>query len=401
MSTTPENDPGLLNCLVGFNPDLELFEYHIHLWHVHYVSTLDGANAWTAFPNFADFLIYCKKCLRLYIHLSFSERFGLSGFRSDSPRKLGLSAGEVFLPEVILDIIREVARPMYTNAGIEVQAYLPLDCTDGNGACPGLGWNTRERAISSVISAITNCTVKRVLAENVGRAPIFVASGSRIAWANGSTVPPFRLYSMSYLRHLRPVTQWILGWSAANTASVPTTPYVVPRIQTLDVTYPPPPVEVDWSHPLVFEENAPQFADAAGVTHVFTTVIRQYEELCHLLPRVEATIGGNPIEIPQPAVPIEEFQTGALGAERLVSFLRSMTLSDEHLYDQGALRAVFNLGNSFVRDSYPVQFTVPRGRFPSTEFPSKEGLAGSAAPPGEPKKPRSRKKAAPAGERPA
>lgn len=206
--------------LIGVLPDLKSFNFVARNWYNTYIASLPSDKAWNQVPDSDTFVAYLKVCLRLYIHWSHGQRFN-ERFRTESPTKLLMASGDVYLPTFALQMVRETARMMFAGDAI-IFPFLPLDSKEGDGLVPGLGFNTTYRLCST---AFKNLGCPAMVQENCGCAPIFVANDVSIVWSNGQTMTQSRMYSVNALRHLNRTCELLHGCStyerkAANPAVV-------------------------------------------------------------------------------------------------------------------------------------------------------------------------------------
>jgi len=220
---------------IGYTPDLTGFRYNLRLWYNSFIQSRTMQYAWSQVPTSDRFIEYCVKALRYYIHYCYGRKFG-DYFRSESESKIRATCDGIYLPKFALQMIREVARHMYAGDVI-LFAYLPLNDAEGSGLVPGLGITPEFRSISTAFSYL-ECEL--LVQEECSKAPIFVANQSSIVWANGQTIPRWRLESICALKHLNRSCELIHGWR--NAVNVPGNPVYVPltRINVFDMVMPDP-----------------------------------------------------------------------------------------------------------------------------------------------------------------
>lgn len=389
----PTEEPTLPGTLICFEPSLVRFKFLCNRWYLNHLNSTN-LTVWSRFPLFADFYVYCTKVLRFYIHLSFTERFGHTGFRSESKNKLIGTVGAVYLPPYILDMIREIARPMYTNLGIEIQAFMPLtndDADQGIGIVPGLGWNSRENEISALVSIqVPNAVL--VIEERLGRAAIYTSTHKHFCYANGSQMPQSRLMSITYLRHVGVHAQWQLADRRINTTPGTGVHYTPPRMNIVGM-----PEYVEFIEDVrvddvrMSEDDTTIIRDAQNLEVYLYKLYRNSVVTTELCEQIRLDVEGVEFDFNPPVVHTA-FHYGLVTEHRLHAFLRAMSLNDIELEEPLVARSVMTLGLAFTYPHHPIPLFIEE-RFPSNAAPSKIGLEHDMGipDPGKPKTTRAKK----------
>jgi len=350
--------------IVCFEPDLTLFKEEMKGLYdslvLHYFTS-----AWDAFVEWEQFELFAIKCMRVYSHLSFNHLFVTNGFATDSTSKIISTIGTLCLPVYMLDAIREICRPMYTDAGYSILPYFPAN-DEGLGPCYGLGWNNTEVFISSSLSRKIGDLATIMVQENPGKCPIFISSNLHFGYANGSTCPTFRMESMNRLKFLKPFPRFYLGFRTFNRSrpGVSEVP-VTMRMQDYNPTARSVP---DWSE-MVKDSFVEQdtFFDAEGNPFVIPYEfrdIRSFAHLCHAdAVRPAPQIGAR--------APVPRF--GLVTKDDFVKLLMRFSINDAILSDPLKFRAEFSFGTGF-RFNAELFATTQFRHFPTPENPSKESL---------------------------
>lgn len=307
------------------------------------------------------------RCLRIYAHLSFNGLYNANGFATESVSKIVATVGSPLLPTYILDMIREICRPMYTDAGYSVLAYFPAN-DQGFGPCYGLGWNTTDVFISSQLTHKIKDFCSPLVQENPGKVPIFISTNRHFGYANGSTCPVFRMESMNRLRFLPPFTTFYLGFRKFNrsipglveeansmrmSAFVPTERGFPDRDELVKSKY----------------DERDQFFDAKGDVFCIPYDIKDgfFSPYCD--PAAIVPLAAEGALRPEPVF-------GLVTREEFQEFLKKFCLSDAILANPSLFRSRFNFGLGFRFD---VEYlaTLQFARFPSNSNPSKVTLGMS------------------------
>lgn len=376
--------------VVCFAPDLVEFEFLVNsFWNDMIIGST--VNVWTSFYTQAEFLQYCRNCLRAYSHICFNTMFSNAGFRSESHTKMLSVLDEACLPTFVLDMIREICRPMYMGEDMNMLAYFPLDGT-GIGSVPGLGWNSLMASISRTMKLnLFNIAVSLLVKEAPGKSPVFISSDVSTAYSNGSTIKPYRLLAVSKLKHLRTMPTLYFGYQAANTKmGVDVVPVPI-QVRKLEFT-PVPVITRTNVGPITYKAtDTRSIYDASGNAMLYTKFVGGHVSTIHLAPLV--VVGGTSY-LRSPG-DLTGFAYGRLSRTRAHALVAAFNLNDEQLASRDVLRGLFNFGNTFRFDNVE---TVPfiGSRFPSETHPSqiKDDAPGATAKIGKKKRKKKKKPAA-------
>jgi len=323
-----------------------------------------SVNAWSRFVSEDDFKSYCLNCLRLYLHITYGEKFGANGFRTESFSKISITSGTVRIPTYVLDMIREVCRVMYMGDAIDFIAFMPLD-GEGVGVVPGLGWNSTMNTISNIFAQNPfSCDISEIVQEQPGKAPLFVSTDFSFAYANGSTPAAYRLESMNLLRHVRPRTKIFLSYRNINMRQGVDTPVQLKTLQKLDPSYPTLPKRKGNKTSIFKAADQSSIIDAAGNPMAYYDFVIGDPKTIDL--RAPVTVGGiQYVTAPSDVL----FNYGSLGKSLVHSIVRAMNPTDDELSSRECIRARLTFGNAFRYDC--VERVIPlQSRFPSEANPS-------------------------------
>jgi len=350
--------------ILGFKPDLTEFNRQCRYYYNIAIATAEFT-VWQSFCTSNEFVDYCNLVLRFYAHLTLYPLYNAGNLKTESPSKLK-NLAELSVPKFILDMCREICRPMYTDQSVDLVAYFPL-IHRGIGLVPGVGVLARHRTISMAIKHYSFFNSSIVAEESLGKSPIFVATDKFFAYANGSSCPEFRMKSVNALKFLKPKTTFYLAFNDINTTRAVDVPYVHTPVQILN----PDPV---LAAPVVNFDDATIPADAgiydaAGELWNLSRFCAAHQLTVDLTPVV--VVGGVNMR-PMPA-PLVGFQYGGFRPEVIHLIVRALNPIDEELADRQRARARLCIGNGFTFMSYGY-FITDHTVFPDKLTPSKPSL---------------------------
>lgn len=382
MSTNSESRT--VTSVICFAPDLEGFHYYVSVF---YNSMLHQASqsVWSNFVTEAEFSTYVLVALRAYMHLTHNSLFAQFGFRTESPAKLKNTIGNMLVPVYILDMIREICRPMYLGSDSQLVAFLPLTAP-GCGLAPGLGYLSYYSSLSELIGSVfAQVPSTPIVPEAPGISPAFISTDTSLAYSNGSTCPQFRLESVNKLRHIRPHPVIYVGWTQIRTQSVPPTVFAFTQLSTIIQNHVAPPARRTYSSykpvPRVY------IYDALGIRFELSDFAEFNVQTIEMVSPI--LVGPQMyLRVPTPSL---TFNYGNHSPDALHRVVAMYARIESELSDPNTIRRVFTFGNTFRYDIIR-EYAIPSARFPSVENPSKESLSPQAkmtsAKVSKPKKPR-------------
>lgn len=369
MSTNSGGKPPVLEedsrkKVLCFEPDFTRFNLFCMAYYNHMKSTAD--DIWDSFHTYEDFRSYITVFMRAYSHLTLKDQYRDAGVRSESPTKITQTIGaSMKLPVFIIDMIREIFRPMYCHSGILLVAYLPLE-GKGYGPVNGLGLNATMRSVMDCLKKpVINVDLGLCVEERLSHAPFYVATDKMMVYVDGSTPDKSRMHSMRYLRHVTPKVKTIyLGYTNLSYDANPGNQAFPSRksfkYQALPLSNPVDTTEGDCTNRRVF--------DAVGREIPMQQVVRSDIETINYDPQVITDRNsGERIGIRDP-VPIPEMVFGYFPRHEFYSILKAINVVDSNLTMENC-RQYFPWGTAFSAELY-YDFPPFEGRFPNSEHPS-------------------------------
>lgn len=115
-----------------YEPDLFAFDRHVRNQYALYKSELIDPDLWM--PTLKSWVNFCYGVLVVYSQIQLSPLYRRLGVRTDSAKKLIVGClNDVEIPRWLLDICREVTRPMVK----DVHVYIPWIVARRGGSTPG------------------------------------------------------------------------------------------------------------------------------------------------------------------------------------------------------------------------------------------------------------------------
>lgn len=355
--------------LLCFDPDLESFRTLCSHWLDQWLLKLPSC--WPSIPYHADFVDYCCFALRFYSHLMSTQTFTRFYFASDSSAKL--NTYNIHVPVYILDMIREICRPMYTNKYVELRTYFPL-IHKGLGIVPGLGMLASYGAISSWVIR-SEMPSKPIVEENVGTTPVCIVSSDKrhYGYSNGCVLPTFRQEAIKLLKFISIHPRFILGSRARESCPGQAIAYRVPVYGE------------SWISESISETTVTSNLTAAGYSRdddcfIHDTELRRRsyydilgsrEESCYLTTSDTTGNVGDDFTNPENAIGLDSESLGLIPVEYLALIMRAYSLTNLDFEERNFFRSKFNFGNSYAYKILPTIINIGN-RFPSDENPSKE-----------------------------
>lgn len=362
--------------LLCFDPDLESFRTLCSLWLDNWVLHLPLA--WPSIPRHADFVDYCCFALRIYSHLLSSQVFTRFHFVTDSSAKLNTYS--IHVPVYILDMIREICRPMYTNTYTELRTYFPLT-NKGLGLVPGLGMKSSYGPISAWVER-SEIVSKPIVEEKVGTTPVCIVSSNKLyyGYSNGSVLPDFRQEAITMLKFISIHPRFILGSSKRENALGTAVGYRVPLYGE------------SWDSESIVENTTTKNLVAKGYSRddgcfIYDTSLTKCSYYDVLGSRIDTCyLTSNDDGLPntgddhtnsENAIGLTNEALGAIPYDYLALIMKAYSISDSEFEDPRGFRARFNFGTTFLQKIIPI---IPHieNRFPSNAHPSKESLSNQA-----------------------
>lgn len=170
-------------------------------WYVEQTMDIDTD---TTVPDFADFLAFARRFLAACGHLHLNEEYKSVGVKTESPSKIlaSFTGTDTVFPRWLLDITREILRPMATQTAIFLPAFA---CDyDGRSVVPGLGMSLATTShITRFVKKLrlSSEDVRPLVAEKLLPAPLMVSDGPYI-YANHDDVAGWRYNAFLNTRHL-------------------------------------------------------------------------------------------------------------------------------------------------------------------------------------------------------
>lgn len=357
------------NCIKGiicFEPDLEFFNMHVRGY---YNTLVNVQDAWLKFCTSDQFLTYCKTCLRVYIHLSFGEDLQRYQFASESKAKIIATIGMPYVPTFVLDMIREICRPMYLGSDYNVQAYYPLD-QEGTGLVPGLGWDYNHVSVSNALFRIAPDRCSSLVEERPGKSPIYLSTDRKFIFINGQTQPQSRIDSVNALRFLRPHGKYMFGWKHKNSNPGNPSLFELETIHKLDFADVRLPEHREYAQ---YPESG-TVHDRVGVETALPKFARGNLETAALVPPFDAEDPHRPgslISVRPTAEPLEGFLYPNFCTPPVAhKIIRLLNASDAELGSEFDRAAYALYGTAFQHDTAYRLLDYTKSRFPSEESPS-------------------------------
>jgi hypothetical protein len=354
--------------LLCFAPDLQWFKYHVHQ-HFNLMIGLGDTGVWSRFVCFDIYYDYILTGLRLYLHLSSQAIYASNGFRTESISKMKATCPNMCVPAYVLDMYREIARPMYLGNETHLRAFMPLTSI-GFGIVPGLGFKHHFPQISSLMrSNFKNYTIVDVIEESTGISPAFISTDNSLAYSNGSTCPTFRVDSVNRLRFLRPHPELYLGYQRINQSnrSAPIT-FNPTQISNLELETPFPPGLRTYTNKIPV--HGVRIFDVFGSDIELRDFSRGN---INTISMVDNLMINNQLFMPQP-IRIE-FNYGSFSPDTVHQIVSAFAVTDEMLKDRNEIRQIFTFGTCTFRHDIVLNYTAFGSRFPSDANPSKEALS--------------------------
>lgn len=329
-------------------------------------------NIWMKFVTADEFVDYCDVVLRAYCHLTNSHYYLQYGFMTDSKNKIMITIGQrVHIPVYILDMIREICRPMYTSMELDVVCYFKLTSKKGGGLVPGLGWTNLHNSISGLLFTHFNKHVMltELVEERLGKSPLFVSTDKSFAYSNGSTCPDFRLESVNMLRSYRPrMTEHYLGCSSIVRAAAVQTAFKLTTCKNIDCIGPAYPAAENYD---VHDYSDCVIFDAADEKFDFTRFLQSNEITSGIVPD---TLNKDGVIYNRVSTQLDKpFHYGCFEKEVVHKYFLCVCVLEAEIADRQQIRSRMCLGNAFRFDTYQI-FSSESVRFPSDLNPSKGSL---------------------------
>lgn len=184
---------------VPYVPDLGMFEQLVSNWYENVITNLP--NVTTLVCDKDSWMWYAKSVLFYYSHLSLNDEYKLAGITTDSPGKLRAQFGESPVVQWLIDVCREICRPMIHSGAIFIP-IIPVhaECAT-SGPLPNLGVCSSDTAfVNRTLYGVLEITsVRDLVGEKLLIAPLSVADGEYTF--QHSTTSSWRKEAFDLLRH--------------------------------------------------------------------------------------------------------------------------------------------------------------------------------------------------------